>query len=368
MKIRCAKDELFERVQMVQRAVSGRSTLPILNNILAEAKGDTLTLVAYDLEFGIEGSLKVNVEAEGGTTIPARVFAEVIGSMPEAEIMIEVDDRQMVTIACGSSHYRIHGLRAEEFPRLPLLTEGATVHIGRLKLRQLIRRTAFESSIDETRPILTGVLTSADGNALSMIATDTHRLAWAEGSLEEPAEVPASAIVPGRIYTELLRILGAVEDDSCEIRICENQAQFHIGHIAVQSRLIDGEFPNWEKVLPKNPETKVTVDVESLRQALRRAAIVAREDANKVVVAAGSDGLTLSADSQEVGTGHEELPAHVDGPDVSIGFNARYLLDALNVVDADEVRLDLRGALESGLLTPVDGEAFKYVLMPMQVS
>ncbi|HOS92618.1 MAG TPA: DNA polymerase III subunit beta, partial [Armatimonadota bacterium] len=166
MKIRCAKDELYEAIQTVQRAVSGRSTLPILNNVLLEADDDTLCLVAYDLEFGIECTLAVKVEARGGATIPARILAEVVGSMPEAEITIEVDERQVVTITCGGSRYEIHGLPAEEFPRLPLLTEGARALVNRARFRQLIRSTSFATSVDETRPILTGVLTQLTADTI----------------------------------------------------------------------------------------------------------------------------------------------------------------------------------------------------------
>ncbi|HQK92070.1 MAG TPA: DNA polymerase III subunit beta [Armatimonadota bacterium] len=367
MKIRCAKDELYEAIQTVQRAVSGRSTLPILNNVLLEADDDTLCLVAYDLEFGIECTLAVKVEARGGATIPARILAEVVGSMPEAEITIEVDERQVVTITCGGSRYEIHGLPAEEFPRLPLLTEGARALVNRARFRQLIRSTSFATSVDETRPILTGVLTQLTADTIMLVATDTHRLAWAKGNLDEPVSAPASAIIPGRIYGELLRVLNAVSEEQCEICIGENQAQFRLGRVAVQSRLIEGEFPNWEKVVPKDHQTRVTVEAESFRQALRRAAIVAREDANKIILGIKDDGITITADSQEVGTGHEELAATLEGPPVSIGFNARYLLDSLNVMDAEEIWIDLRGPLESGLVCPMGDDGYRYILMPMQV-
>jgi len=368
MKIRCARDQLYEAIQTVQRAVSGRSTLPILNNILLEAQGDGLSLTAYDLEFGIECRVEVTVDAEGGITIPARILAEVVGALPDAEITLTVDDQQVVGIRCGTSTYSIHGLPAEEFPRLPILGTGATADIARNDLRTLIRSTAFASSVDETRPILTGVLTILDTDALTMIATDTHRLAWRRAALNAAASEPASAIVPGRVYGEILRIVGSSDADTATIQICESQAQFRLGTVSVQSRLIDGEFPNWQRVVPAQQTISVATELEVLRQAIRRASIVAREDANKVIFAAEADGLTITADSQEIGSAREEVAATIEGGPIRIGFNARYFLDALNVIDAEEVQLGLNGPVESGIITPVGSDDYRYVLMPMQLS
>ena len=201
-------------------------------------------LTAYDLEFGIECRVEVTVEVEGGITIPARILGEVMGALPNAEIVLAVDDQQLISMECGTSSYSIHGLPAEEFPRLPILTGGATAEIGRSDLRALVRSTAFASSVDETRPILTGVLTILDTDLLTMVATDTHRLAWRRASLLQSASEPASAIVPGRVYGEILRIVGSSDAETATILICESQAQFRLGSVAIQSRLIDGEFPN----------------------------------------------------------------------------------------------------------------------------
>lgn len=367
MRIRCEKGELHGAITMAQRAVSGRSTLPILNNILFEAD-DRLTLVAYDLEFGIRARIRVSIEEEGAITLPARVLAEVVGALPEAEVTLTTDEHHLATVQCGASEYSIHGLPADEFPRLPLMADGATAGIQREALRQVLRSTAFATSVDETRPILTGALVQLDGDAITVVATDTHRMAYYRTTLSEPASCEGYAIIPGRVCTELLRALGSVEDKACKIALSETQAMVQVGEVTVQSRLIEGAFPKWERFLAGERTSAVTVGREELRTAVKRAAIVARQEANKVVLACTRDGLIVTADSQEIGKAREDLPAQLEGDALVIGFNSRYLLDALNALEGEEVRIGLQGPVEPALLEAVGDGRCLQVLMPMQLT
>ncbi len=367
MKVRCEKSELSQAIGTVQRAVSGRSTLPILSNILIQTVEGKLRLLAYDLEIGIQCEVPVSIEAEGSTTVPARILSEVVAALPEAELSIEVDEDNKVTLVCEKSNYTIHGLPAEEFPALPAIQDDPALEVSRVTLRQMIRQTSFASSVDETRPILTGILTTCDGSRLTMVATDTHRLAWAWSDLPGEAR-ELSAIVPARAYNELFRLLGSDEDQPCSILLSESQAQFVVDNVVLQSRLIEGQFPNWEKVIPREQDKRVTCDTKALTTALRRAAIVAREDTNKVVLDIQPDTLTISADSHDIGTAREELPIELEGEALKIAFNARYLLDALAVIESDTVILELKNDLDPAVLRAAESEQFTYVLMPMQLS
>lgn len=378
MKIRCEKSQLQEGIHIVQRAVSGRSTLPILNNILLETTAGQVALLAYDLEIGIETWVEASVEVEGGLTVPARIFSEVIGFMPEAEVSLEADERQVLSVSCGKSRYRIHGLAAEEFPRLPLLPTGsASFQIQEATLRRLIRETTFASSVDETRPILTGVLFTQEGDRLTMVATDTHRLAWTwiplstEGAAakEQAAQPMPLSILPARALNECLRLLSSEGSEGgklCRVTLSDNQAQFGLERAVLQTRLIEGQFPNWEKVVPKEFLRTITIETDELRAALRRAAIVARENANKLNLSISTEGMTITAVSQEVGRAQEDLAVNLEGEPINIAFNARYLLDVLSIIDTEEVVLSLREPLEAGVVRPIAREEYTYVIMPMQ--
>lgn len=368
MRIVCEKKHLHEAVQTVARAVSSRSTLPILNNILFETRDNEAVLSTSDLEIGIRRRLPLTVEEPGSTTIPARLFNEVINNLPEAPVVVESDDRELILVTCEKSEYHLHGLPADEFPIIPEISSTVSAVLPQNLLRDMIRQTIFATSNDETRAILTGALLDLEETTLRLVATDTHRLALRQGELPiSKSSAHSSVIIPARALHEVVRLLREDEETEVRIDIAENQVQFQIDETAIISRLIEGQFPNYERVIPSDHEKALTINTALFRDAVRRCAIVAREDANKIVFRSSGNRLTLTADSQRVGRAQEEIPIELEGEPVEIAFNAQYLIDVLNVIDTEQIRFELGGALNPGTIKPVGKEDYVYVLMPMQI-
>ena len=368
MKLSCEKRYLQEAAQTVVRAVSSRSTLPILSNILFEVGEDQALLSTSDLEIGIQRQLSLIVEEPGSTTIPARLFNEVLNNLPETVVTIESGERELIQVTCENSEYHLHGLPADEFPVIPEISATASVVLPQSLLRDMVRHTIFATSSDETRAILTGALLDVEGTLLRIVATDTHRLALRQGELPmEGPDTPTSIIVPARALNEIARLLTDDEEAEVGIHIAENQVQFRIGETTLMSRLIEGQFPNYQRVVPADYEKVLTVNTALFRNAVRRCAIVAREDANKIIFRSSGQNLTLTAESQRAGRAQEEVAVELEGDPVEVAFNAQYLLEVLNVIDTEQIRFELGGALHPGALRPVGGADYVYVLMPMQI-
>lgn len=367
MKVACDRNVLLGGVQTVARAVSSRTTLPVLTNLLIDAADNQLRLVATDLEIGMSATVHAEIQKAGAVTLPARILLEVISNLPEALVTIEVDDASTAKITCARSDYAIRGLPAEEFPALPEVDEGAKFTIKQDVLKRVIEQTSFAASADETRPILTGALFVLTPDHLHVVATDTHRLALTEAQGDVQAEEECRVIVPVRALSELERILDEDAEEDVSAGIGATHVKFELPQATLWSRLIEGQFPNYEKVIPSSWDKKLTVDRGTLQDALRRVIIVAREDANRVIFRTEDDILSLNADSQDVGSAHEETPVQLEGEPIEIAFNGRYLLQALEVLDSEQVQIELTGALNPGVIRPVDESGYVYVLMPMQI-
>ena len=402
MKAICPRKALFDAVQTVGHAVSGRNPLPILSHILIEADQDGLRLMATDLELGIScrvadrtGVLEENGEKApartstqvlepGALTSPARLLTEVLANLPDKDdVANSVDKSHTVRIHCeySRSDFKILGLPAEDYPQLPEVQDTVGFAVPQARLRELIRQTLFAVSTDEARAILTGVLLVYEENTVKFVATDTHRLAVKETRVSEGRGGPQKAIVPARAMNELARLLTDAEGD-VQITLSSNQIQFALpGETKIQiiSRLIEGQFPNYQRVIPAAHQKKLTVDVDALLRAVRRASIVARENAHRIVFRTVEDKLVLTAESQMVGNAREEVEVEREGEDVEIAFNAKYLLDVLNVLDSEKLQLELTEPLKPGVVRPVSlldtvdngdaaiGEGYLCVLMPMQI-
>ena len=367
MKFSSNRRVLYEGLENVVRAVAPRTTLPILNNVLLEAKGDQLRLVATDLEMGMECLMPVQEVGEGAVTVPAKVLNEVIGSLPDAEVTLTTDERQVLSINCGKSQYAIHGLPAEEFPGLPLVGKEVTFSTNHHLLREMIKRTAFAASVDETRAMLTGVLVIWNGKELKLVATDTYRMAIATSAVEGEVEQEVRVIVPARAMHELQRLLDGGEEAQVRVSIGENQVQFDFDHLRLVSRLIEGQFPNFERVVPENNEKFLYLKRVDLLTALRRAHIMARAEASKLIFRTQDGLLTIKAESPELGMAYEEIEARLQGEAVEIAFNAEYLIQALSVMEAEEVEFGLSGAFNPGVLKPSGDPGYLYMVMPMQM-
>jgi len=363
----CGRDALHEAVHTVARGVSGRSTQPVQNNIYLSAQADHLKLVATDLEFiSLEASIPATNTELGAITVPARFFQEVTSNLPTADVELRELESNGLSVTCARSRYQIRGMAAEDFEMLPPLADASSFEVDQALLRDVIRQTRIAVSTDETRPTLTGALLSLRPNLLEVVATDTHRLALRRAAVDLPEAQRRDAIVSARALAEIERVLHSESEIPAKVSVSDNQIEFTVGTVTVGSRLIEGQFPDYQKVVPESCDKRLTVNTRDLEAALRRSMIVAREDAYRITLEADLDVLKVSAESPDVGVVGEEIEAELDGDPVTVAFNSRYLLDAIAVVTAEKVHLELSGPLNPGMLRPAGGVDYTYVLMPMQ--
>jgi DNA polymerase-3 subunit beta len=372
LKAVCARKDLYEAVQTVGHAVSGRTSLPILSHILIESQDDALKLTATDLELGISLTLRsARLETPGGLTAPSKILTELLAALPESDVTLSVDLTHAVRLNCDRSDYKILGLPADEYPKLPEVKDENGFSIPQKLMRDMIRKTIFAVSPDEARAILTGILIALDGDTIKFVSTDTHRLAVRTAAVIN-ARGSQNAIVPARAMNELMRILSDEEGD-VEVTMSGNQIRFVTPQgITVISRLIEGQFPNYERVIPTQHEKQLTLQTQPLQRAVRRAAIVARNNANRVILKTLDDRLAIRAESNLEGTAYEEVEVAREGDDTEIAFNAKYLLDVVGVLDEEGLTLELTEPLKPGVVRPVreDQSApgdYLCVLMPMQI-
>lgn len=365
MRAICARKDLYHGIQAVSRAIAGRSAWPILNNVLVRTEDGHLRLTAFDLELGIECTVPATIEESGSLTVPAKLIVEVLSTLPEANVQLSVDEQNAVNVKCEKSDYTILGLPPEEFRPLPEIPDDRSFEITQSAIRDMIKQTIFAVSPDESRAILTGVLLVLSGDGIKFVATDTHRLAVRESGVAKAAG-EASCIVPRRALDELSRIL-TDEDTAVTISIADSQIKFVVNGVTIVSRLIEGQFPNYERVIPGECEKKLTIPADELLARVRRASIVARENANRIVFHTDGDCLVMTAESGDVGKAYEELEVVKEGEDIEIAFNAKYLVEFLNVVGTEGLFMELTGPLNPGLMKPVGKSDYLYVLMPMQI-
>lgn len=375
MKFVTQRDQLQAAISTVSKAVSSRSTLPILSNILLEADGDGLTLSATDLEIGIRAHLAVDTDVPGRTTVAAKLLGEVIGAQPAGPpLEIDSDDQDHVSFHCGRSELQVHGLPADEFPVIPQLSGETSLVVPQGMLKAMINAVIIAVSHDETRARLTGMFFTVEEGRLRLVATDTHRLATYAEKLPQPPTGVVQAIIPARALREVERLLSDNREQTVAIELTESQVQFKLDGVTVVSRLIEGEFPNYRKVIPSGCDWTVTLSLGPFRESVRRCAIVSRDDNRKLILKAHPAGeLQLSAASAKIGRADEvlddvriEVEAGVTET-LEIAFNADYLHDVLVQLRTDEVSLQLTAANQPGAVRPVADEDYVYVLMPMQM-
>lgn len=369
MKLTVARKELYEGLQIVSRAVSTHTTLPVLKNVLIEPGTDAIKLSATDLELGVEVRVPATIQEGGSLTVPARTIGEIIAALPEADVSLAADEQDNLIICCRRSEYRIHGLSAEDFPALPEVGGTVSLRMQQRLMKDMIRQTALAASDDDTRPILTGICLIVQENSLRLAATDTHRLAVRTAAVTETSGGDTTVIVPVRAMNELMRFLDDSEDAELEVRVDQNQIQFRTPRVTLISRLIEGQFPRYERVIPAGHTRRLTIPRDELQSSLRRARIVARDAAAKdrVVLETSGENLVITAEAGDLGRAHEEFEIARDGDDISIAFNVNYVLEVLGVLDSQGIFLELSEPLSPAVVRPVDGDDYLMVIMPMQV-
>ncbi|HEY3198471.1 MAG TPA: DNA polymerase III subunit beta [Nitrospirales bacterium] len=374
MKIKIARDELLTGLQRVQGVVEKRNTMPALSNILLETKQDGVELVATDLEIGIRGHYKAEVLEPGSVSVSARKVFEILREMPDSEITLTTQENNWVQIQSGKIQFKIVGLAASEFPALPTVEREGRVAISGSGLAALIRKTLFAVGDNDARYILNGLLItliSTDKKVtMRLVGTDGHRLAVADSELSQDAvsEMPKEirAIIPRKAAQEMRRLL---EEEAGEplLGFTKNLVTFQRSGVFLTSRVMEGTYPNYQQVIPKDNSKKATVDRGDLEAALRRVAVLSRDKTNAVRITLDSGMLTLYTSNPDLGEATEELPVQYRGESLTTGFNARYLLDALAAMESETVHLEMKTALSPCVLRPEGDPGFLCVVMPMKV-
>jgi len=376
VKVSCLQENLAKGLSIVGRAVATRSTLPVLSNVMLATDGSRLKLSATNLEIGIVCWIGAKVEEDGSITVPARLLTDFVNSLPPERIDMELTVRtQTLNLKCARFEANIKGIDAQEFPLIPTAGEDSKISLDPSMLRQMIDQVVFAAATDESRPILTGVLARFQGEQLTLAAADGFRLSVRTAHLPEPVSEPVTVIVPARALAELSRISGE-QEQPIEITItpARNQALFHMANVDLVSQLIEGNFPDYNQIIPKSHSTRTVVSTSDFLKAAKTANIFARDAANIVrleIVPGGElapGRVTLTATSAEVGDNVGEIDAVIEGEEMEIAFNAKYLIDVLSVVDAAQVALETTTASSPGVIKPVGSEDFTHVIMPMHIS
>ncbi|MBS1878348.1 MAG: DNA polymerase III subunit beta [Actinobacteria bacterium] len=368
MKLTTKREDLVSKLSVVSRAVSTRAATQALSGVLLNAEAGELSLAATDLDLGLETTLAAEVEEGGATLLPGRLLAEVVRSLGDAEVQIETREAEHdVEIQSGGSRFHLRVLASEDFPKLPEAADQPGMTLPASVLQESIDLVARAASRDDMRPVLTGVFVVASGRELTMVATDSYRLAVKRTELEVELGGELEANIPARALRELGRVLAAEEADTAAITLLPNQAVFEAGSITLSTRLIDGQFPNFRQLLPESYEHDVRLPRDEFLEVTRRISQLAQRNA-PLRLSFQPGELTVAAETPDVGDARETMPASFEGEPLEIGFNPEFLKEGIESVGGEEILLRLISPLRPGLLQPVESEDFRYLVMPIRLN
>jgi DNA polymerase-3 subunit beta len=368
VKLEASAGHLLAQLQTVARVASTRSAVQALSGVQVVAENGRVELRATDMEVGLRVPLEADVSREGVVVLPARLTLDVVRSLPADTVSIELRPSEHdVEIVAGSATFHIRTLRAEDFPPFPEPDGDGVVTVPGQAFIETILKVARSASRDETRPILTGILVSASGQELRMVATDSYRLSVKETTLDAPLEGAFEANVPARALQELARIAQQAEAEELRAAKRANQIVFEVGGVVLSSRLIEGQFPNYRQLLPETYEHELRLEGRELAEVVRRISLLAQKNAPlRLGFAAGE--LTVSAQTPDVGEAQESLPIPFQGEPFEIGFNPEFLRDGLEAVEGGDLVLKLISPLRPGLIEAGDGSGFLYLIMPIRLN
>jgi len=375
MKFICAQSDLSSHLSTVNRAVPSRPTRTVLANVLCttDLADQTVTLVGFDEVTGIRVSFNAQIETEGTLALPAKLLSDIVARLPAEDITVAVlADNLGVSLTCSAGRYEVRGQSAEDYPALPTIDQAETQAFAAEGLLDGLRGSLFATSADETKQVLTGVHLLADGDALEFAATDGHRLAVVQPVAEDGKTVPVAVdvTVPAKALRELERMLqGYTSADPVTVQLDETQAVFHVGTQLLTTRLLDGQYPNYRQLLPKQFARQVSLDRRLLVASLERIAVLAtaKNDIVKISLQPDAQQLEISVEAQEVGSGKEVVPAQINGDELDIAFNVRYLLDGLKAFGTGEVQLECNSSTSPAVWSPLGALKMTYLVMPVQI-
>lgn len=378
MKFVCPQSDLNTHLSLVSRAVPARPSKPVLSNVLmkADLEEQQITLIGFDETLGIQTAFPAAVEIPGELTLPAKLLENIVSRLPSEDLLVEEAEADAaITLTCSSGQYQVRGLSAEDYPSLPLVEEGQAAQLSAEALLEGLRGALFATSADETKQVLTGVHLLAEADLLEFAATDGHRLAVVQTSDETkapdaPETTAMDVTLPAKALRELEKMLQSYSStEPVALRFDRTQVIFELGNQRLTTRLLEGQYPNYRQLVPKQFERQATVDRKALMSALERIAVLADQKNNIVKLSMDADEsiVAISVEAQEVGSGREVVPAQISGDSLDIAFNVRYLLDGLKALGSNEVQLQFNTATSPSVLTPLGKLQMTYLVMPVQI-
>lgn len=371
MKFTCDRNVLTEAINISQKAVASRSTLPVLEGLLIKAKDGKVVITGNDLEIGIECILEAEIEYEGSIVVNSRLFGDIIRKMTGDVISIDVNSNNVTNIKCGNSKFNITGIDASEFPEINRFDVEYDITLTQKQLKELVRHTIFAVATNEAKMILTGCLLEASGNKVNMVAIDGYRLAYrkvtCDGNSVNGVAGDVSLVIPSKSLNELLKI---IDESSDEIKIycSEKNVRFEFNNVIFTSRLLEGDYIDYKKIIPDDYRTTIKTDSKSFIEAVERASLIITSEVTKspIIMNVADAEVKINCETQ-IGKVEELIPVEMTGDSIEIGFNNKFLLDALKAANTEEIKFSFIAATSPCLISPVEGDDFKYIVLPIQL-
>ena len=370
MKFICEKANLLKAINSVVRGVSSKTTMPILEGILIQTNDNQVKLTTYDLELGIEYVIDCEVLEQGNTVVTATVFSEIIRKLPDTDISITVDEKELLVIECEGSLYKLATMNPLEFPELPTINEENWVELEQNTLKDMIRKTIFAVSTETHRPIFTGCLFEVKNNKINVVAVDGYRLGWKSSALEESVN-DFKVVIPGKTLNEVNKIISD-SFEKIKISIAKNQALFEMENCKIVTRLLEGEFLDYERVIPKNWETRIKANKKELQECFERISLISMSSIEKerkypVKVSVEIGKVVISCKNQ-AGDAKEEIFLTTEGKNLEVGFNPKYFLDALKAIEDEEIYVEFGSSLSPSIIKSVEDTGdYVYMILPIRI-
>jgi len=365
MRIVCEKEKLAYGITIVQKAVSSKTTLPILEGILIETVESGIKLTSNDLEIGIECLIQADIREKGAVVVESKMFGEIVRRLPDTDIVLYCEDNGIFVIECEGSVYRLISLNPDEFPRLPKIKTSESISIKQNTLREMIKQTIFSVSTDENRPIFTGCFLEIKDAFINMVSVDGFRLSLRKQKFEGEVN-NFNAVIPGKTLNEIFKIIQN-NDEEIRINVAKNQALFEMKDVKIVSRILEGEFLNYRAAIPVEKETRIKVNKDILLSAFERIYLLTKDEKKYPVKLKAENNVITIICNSTIGTAKEEISTEIDGKDIEIGFNPKYFIDALKAVEKEQVYIDLTTSMAPGVIRPIEEEAFIYMILPVRI-
>lgn len=367
MKFQCSTALLSQACQNVQRAVSTKTSIPAVEGILIKALGNELILTGYDLEIGINTSINASIEEPGSIILNAKILCEILRNLPDGTVKIESDERNLAVIISGNTKYQIMGISADEYPELPSVKGGFPVVISQKLLKEMVRQTIFAVATTDSKVVYTGIKFELSENEIKLIAVDGFRMAIRKEKIDYKGE-EMSFIVPSKTLSEVVKLAVSDEnEDYISMGVGKRHIHFEIGGYSIISRLLEGEFLNYKAAIPVTASTTVKIDTKNFINSVERTSLIISDKTKSLVSCTFDDNIVKISSVASLGTANDRIEAEIEGNKVEIGFNNRYLLDALKASDTDVVRLELNGSISPILVLPPEGDDFIFLVLPVRL-